>query len=84
MKFLIDIDLTNDELFVLRMFLRKGTINRFFFNNKFEEYKESLDSLCGKGLINTDYIQNMEVSFVGNQILEMIDRDKKINDLLDE
>lgn len=84
MKFSIDIDLNSDEIFLLRMFLDKGIINKIFFNSELKKYKESLNSLYEKGLINIDYIQNMEVSSIGSQILEMIDRDKKINDLLSE
>lgn len=84
----VDIELTNEEVSCFRIFLQKPKIN-FFLVGKYEKNsilssvtQPILSSLHIKGLLRIDSLGNVEPTALGYKILELLDRDKKIDDIL--
>jgi hypothetical protein len=80
----VDIELTNEEISCFRTFLQKLNIN-FFLTRNYDHNlitEKTLSSLHIKGLLRIDSLGNVEPTALGYKILEQLDRDKKINDIL--
>jgi len=92
MKFSINIEvnLTKEEIsFVQKYFVNNTkTHNRFFFSDQIKSNlhkgRTILDNLNKKQILYFDNIGNIHLTIVGNNIIDQLDRDKKINTLLDE
>jgi hypothetical protein len=82
----VDIELTNEEISCFRTFLQKLNIN-FFLTRNYDHNlitEKTLSSLHIKGLLRIDSLGNVEPTALGYKILEQLDRDKKINDILND
>ena len=74
-----DIDLSNDDIIFLRMFLDKGIdnpINKILLDIKFD-YK-----LVRLGLVSVDNLFNIKLTELGKIVVDNFDRNKKIDNLL--
>lgn len=81
----VDIELTNEEVSCFRIFLQKPKINCFLVGKYLRNYSVTqpiLSSLHMKGLLRIDSLGNVEPTALGSKILELLDRDKKIDDIL--
>ena len=77
LKMIIDISLTDDEVSFLRRYFenREGSLN-LFFNSQ-----TSL-TLLQKGGLMVDYLQNASLTTIGKKVVDMIDGDKRIDEIL--
>ena len=86
----IDVSLDKDEIdFIRNVFMndRDRSYHKVFASlsdsqRKYKVSKELLESLLVKSILLEDSIGNLTLSPIGQKVLDMIDRDKKINDLL--
>lgn len=77
----IDVELTKIEVsFIKKHFVNKKIHNRFFFSTNNGD-RRTLDNLC-KHEVYFDNMGNIHPTIIGNNIIDMLDRDKKINDIL--
>lgn len=79
----IDVELTKIEVsFIKKHFVNnKKTHNRFFFSTNNED-RRTLDNLSKHEVVYFDNMGNIHLTIIGNNIIDMLDRDKKINDIL--
>jgi len=84
----LDIELTDEELKWLKdKFLpNRRTYNVILGEMKESSYKENpiVKNLSEKNIIIIDRIYNSNLTQIGHKILDLFDRDKKINDILSE
>ena len=92
MKFSIEIEVDLEKLeldFLKSVFIidRNRTYNKIFAvlsdsQRRYPVSKEIIESLLIKSILLEDDIGNLTLSPIGQKVLDMFDRDKKINDLL--
>ena len=85
----IDIDLTQDELNFLRKYFvnKERTINLHFLDvgrNKpvTNQFRNTSIDLIKKDILKADSLSNVTLTNIGKKVMDMIDRDKRINDIL--
>jgi hypothetical protein len=80
LKIVIDISLTQEELEFLRRYFenRERSLNLHFIELK----KETAINLVQKEILKIDSISNMLLTNVGRKVMDMIDRDNRINEIL--
>ena len=87
MKFSIEqeIELTNDEISFLREIFLQNRDRQYhiLFKSGGSSYPPASTTLKSKLVVWEDNVGNLRLTPIGYKILNMIDRDKKINDILD-
>ena len=83
LKIVIDINLTDEEVSFLRKFFenKERTLNLHFYEPR-DKIKNVSIELIKKDILKMDSISNMTLTNIGKKVMDMIDRDKRINDIL--
>jgi len=81
LKIVIDINLTQEELEFLRRYFenRERSLNLHFIELKKEE---TAINLVKKDILKVDSLGNSRLTNVGRKVMDMIDRDNRINEIL--
>ena len=85
LKIVIDISLTDEEVSFLRKFFenKERTLNlHLHFCEPRDRIKNVSIELIKKDILKIDSISNMTLTNIGKKVMDMIDRDKIINDIL--
>lgn len=84
MKFLVNltVDLSIEEIQSLRKYFKdvNQTFNIYFYSKSVTIFR----TLSSKSIITIDNIGNAKLTPIGRKIFDQLDRDKKINQILDE
>jgi hypothetical protein len=83
LKIVIDITLTDEELFFLRKYFenKERTLNLHFCEPR-DGIRNVAIELIQKDILKIDSISNLTLTNIGKKVMDMIDRDKRINDIL--
>lgn len=83
LKIVIDINLTDEEVNFLRKFFenKERTLNLHFCEPR-DGIRNVAIELIQKDILKVDSISNMTLTNIGKKVVDMIDRDKIINDIL--
>lgn len=88
MKFLIsiEVDLDESEITFLKKYIIYSRESDYIGNKYIIDYKflQVIDKLVDKNIILVNSMGNISITPIGEKILDIFDRDKKINNLLNE
>ena len=75
----INIELTQEELEFLRKYFenKERTLNLHFI-----KFKNTAIDLVQKDILKVDSLTNATLTNIGRRVMDMIDRDNRINDIL--
>ena len=85
----IDIELNNDQIYLLRKFYIDKSTKQFHISSKpgqsgwsFSSYNIIADSLVDKDILKKDNMFNYGLTIIGHFIIDKIDRNKIIDNIL--
>lgn len=84
MTITIDITLSDNDLFILRrIFTNKDRIINIYFKDIISEsLRHQIEDLDSKGIVKVNNMGNTSLTDIGKLIFDKIDRDKRIDDIL--
>jgi len=83
LKIVINISLTDEELIFLRKYFenKERTLNKYFCEPR-DGIRNVIIELIQKDILKIDSISNMLLTNIGKKVMDMIDRDNRINEIL--